>query len=171
MNSDQIIDLSPAHAPAPGLPDTDLEIPDLMMLGMDDPHGRSAGGRPPTVGQLAARVRELAGRPADWWHLLRFEEAGPVRVRLEPGGPEVHPVEMWLTTWPPGYHTRVHDHRSIAKVTVVVGGELVEVALTERGATERPLRANRIRVHGSGHLHELANHGPAFAITLHAELS
>lgn len=150
---------------------TDLVIPDLTMRGMDDPHGRAAEGeRPPTVGQLAARIHDLAARPADWWHLVTFEPDQLVRVRVETGlAGAAHPVEVWLTTWPPGHRTRVHGHGNATKATAVVGGELVEVALTGQGATERPLRANRVRVHGGGHLHELANPGPGFAITLHAE--
>lgn len=42
-------------------------VPDLTMRGQDDPHGRATIVSPPTVGQLAARVRELAGRPGEWW--------------------------------------------------------------------------------------------------------
>jgi hypothetical protein len=153
---------------------TDLVIPDLTMRGMDDPHGRAAGGEPSlTVGRLATRIHALAARPADWWHLVIFEPDQVVRVRVETEPADAaHPIEIWLTTWPPGHRTRVHGHGGgTTKATVVIAGELVEVALTGQGATERPLRANRVRVHGGGHLHELANPGPAFAITLHAEHS
>lgn len=140
-------------------------VPDLTMRGQDDPHGRAVAARPPTVGQLAARVHDLAGRPADWWHLVRLEPAAPTRVRLE----AAEGVELWLTAWPPGHRTAVHDH-SGTEVSTVIAGELAEVTIAQDGVTERPLRANRVRVHGGGHTHELTNPGPAYAITLHAQL-
>lgn len=134
-------------------------IPDMTLRGQDDPHGLTITPRPPTVGQLAASLRDLAERPADWWGLIRFDPAAPTRVRLDDA--------RWLTTWPPGYRTDVHDHAD-TEVTTVIAGELVEVTISEAGVAERPLRANRVRVHGGGHTHELHNPGPAYAITLHA---
>lgn len=133
-------------------------VPDLTMRGQDDPHGRAAAVRPATVGQLAARVRDLAGRPAEWWRLVRFDAAGPVHLPLD--------GQTWLTTWPPGHGGTIR-----AQVSTLIAGELAEVTITARGVTERPLRANRVRVHASGHTHELHNPGPAFAITLHAHLA
>ncbi|GAA2289771.1 hypothetical protein GCM10010402_55100 [Actinomadura luteofluorescens] len=140
-------------------------VPDLTMRGQDDPHGRAAAARPATVGQLAARVGDLAGRPAEWWRLVRFDAAGPVHVPL--GGP------TWLTTWPPGHGGTIR-----AQVSTLIAGELAEVVITSRGVTERPLRANRVRVHGGAPAlpqggpcdgtHALTNPGPAFAVTLHA---
>ncbi|WP_084000742.1 cysteine dioxygenase [Actinomadura kijaniata] len=145
--------------------DLDL-VPDITMRGQADPHGRDAVKRPPTVGQLAARIHGLAARPADWWHRVRFDAAGPVRVVLD----EVEGVRLWLTTWPPGHRTGVHDHAG-TEVSAVIAGELAEVKITDDGVTERPLRANRVRVHGGDHTHELTNPGPAYAITLHAQLA
>jgi predicted metal-dependent enzyme (double-stranded beta helix superfamily) len=139
-------------------------IPDLTMRGQDDPHGL-ATGRPPTVGQLAARIGELAGRPDAWWHLVRLDPAAPGRVVLE----ETGGVRVWLTTWPPGHRTDVHDHGG-TRVSTVIAGELTEIVIAADGVTERPLRANRIRVHGGGRSHEITNPGPAYAITLHAQL-
>jgi hypothetical protein len=141
-------------------------VPDLTMRGQDDPHGRAVAPRPPTVGQLAARVHALSARPGDWWHLARFEAAAPVRVPLV----EADGIRLWLVTWPPGYRTDVHDHNG-TEVSTVFAGELAEVRITSRGVTERPLRANRVRVHGGGRTHELTNPGPAYAITLHGDLA
>lgn len=137
-------------------------VPDLVMRGQDDPHGRAITRRPPTVGQLASHVHALSSRPGDWWHLARFDPGAPVRVPLG----EADGIRLWLVTWPPGYRTDVHDHTG-TEVSTVLAGELVEVRLTANGVTERPLRANRVRVHGGGRVHELANPGPAYAITLH----
>lgn len=132
----------------------DLSVaPDLTMRGQDDPHGRAATAGPPTVGQLAARVRDLAGRPGEWWGLVRFDAAAPVHVPLDGG--------TWLTTWPPGHGGTVHG-----QVSTLIAGELAEVTITGRGVTERVLRANRVRVHGGPHA--LTNPGPAFAVSLHA---
>ncbi|NVI90002.1 cysteine dioxygenase [Actinomadura sp. BRA 177] len=128
-------------------------VPDLTMRGQDDPHDRAIAVRPPTVGQLAARVRALAARPDEWWRLVRFDADRPQDVPLEDG--------TWLTTWPPGHGGTVHGG-----VSTLVAGELAVVTITERGVTERPLRANRIRVHGGPQA--LTNPGPAFAVSLHA---
>ena len=141
-------------------------IPDLTMRGQDDPHGRSTTRRPATVGQLAARIGELAGRPADWWHLVRLDPSGPSRVTLA----GTDGVLLWLTTWPPGHRTDRHDP-GVTEVSTVIAGELSEISIAPDGVTERPLRANRVRVHGGGHTHELHNPGPAFAITIHAHLA
>ncbi|GLW65704.1 hypothetical protein Arub01_39480 [Actinomadura rubrobrunea] len=141
-------------------------VPDLTMRGLDDPHGRAIAPRPPTVGQLAARVGELAARPAEWWHLVRFEPNRPVRVPLDGGDG----VRLWLTTWPPGYRTDVHGHDGV-EVSTLLAGELAEVSISADGVTERPLRANRVRVRGAARAHELTNPGPAYAISLHAGLA
>ncbi|WP_141580793.1 cysteine dioxygenase [Actinomadura sp. WMMA1423] len=129
-------------------------VPDITMRGQDDPHARVIAVRPATLGQLAARVRDLAGRPGEWWGLVRFDPAGPVHVPLD--------GETWLTTWPPGPGGTIR-----AQVGTLIAGELAEAVLTARGVTERPLRANRVRVHGGG-TPALTNPGPAFAVSLHA---
>lgn len=129
------------------------------MRGQDDPHGRAATAHPPTIGQLAARVRDLAARPAAWWGRAGFDADRPVHVRLDD--------HVWLTTWPPGHGGPVRG-----AVSTLVAGELAEVAIAETGVTGRPLRPNRVRVHGTPASGEapsaLTNPGPAFAVTLHA---
>ncbi|TDC53218.1 cysteine dioxygenase [Actinomadura sp. KC345] len=126
------------------------------MRGQDDPHGRAVTARPPTVGQLAGRVRDLAGRPEEWWRLVGFDAARPAHVHLDD--------QVWLTTWPPGHGGPVRG-----QVSTLVAGELAEVVIAECGVTERPLRANRVRVHGhEGAGNALTNPGPAFAVSLHA---
>ncbi|TDC94606.1 cysteine dioxygenase [Actinomadura sp. 7K507] len=129
-------------------------VPDLTMRGQDDPHGRATTAHPPTIGQLAGLVRDLAGRPEEWWRLVGFDAVRPVHIRLD--------GQAWLTTWPPGHGGPVRG-----QVSTLVAGELAEVTIAESGVTERPLRANRVRVHG-GAAHALTNPGPAFAVSLHA---
>ncbi|WP_199487323.1 cupin domain-containing protein [Actinomadura spongiicola] len=131
-------------------------FPDLTMRGQDDPHGRALTVRPPTVGQLASRVGDLARRPAEWWRLVVFDAAAPVRVPLDD--------RLWLTTWPPGHGGTVHG-----RVSTLLAGELAEVILADCGVTERPLRANRVRVHGGPCT--VTNPGPAYAVSLHADWS
>ncbi|MFD0902002.1 cupin domain-containing protein [Actinomadura sediminis] len=131
-------------------------VPDLTMRGQDDPHGRAVIAGPPTIGRLAARVRALAARPAGWWRLIVFDDGGPVRVPLGDG----EGVPLWLTTWPPGHGATVD-----ARVSTLIAGELAEVLITPDGVTERPLRANRVRVHAAPRA--FTNPGPAYAVSLH----
>jgi hypothetical protein len=112
-----------------------------------------ASARTLTVGRLAGLVRELAARPADWWHLVSFDGV-PVRLAAECG--------LWLTAWPPGHRADPH-----AGLLAVLAGELAEQTITERGVAERTLRANRVQVYGGGSPRELVNPGPGFAISLH----
>ena len=163
--------------------DLDL-VPDIAMQGQDDPHGRVIAKRPPTVGQLAAVLRERARHPSGWWRLVRFDAARPTTVRLDgaagTAGGDGGDVEIWLTTWPPGRPAlqRRRD-RDSAELVMLVAGELTEVTIAPHGATERPLRANRVRVLAArpgrpaspdddASLRELVNPGVSFAVTLHA---
>jgi hypothetical protein len=137
-------------------------VPDITMRGQDDPHGRAAGRRPPTVGQLATGLRDLAGRRADWQALIRFDPARPTRVHID--------TFRWLTIWPPGHRAGLPaDHG--AGVSTLVAGELIEVTIGPDGVTESPMRTGRTRVHGAGpadDTRELHNPGATYAITLHA---
>lgn len=149
-------------------------IPDITMHGQDDPHGRVITQGPPTVGQLGSVIREHTGRPGGWWDLVRFDPVEPVTVRLDgPAG-----TELWLTAWPPG-HRAERPHDGATEVVTLVAGELTEVEITPHGATERPLRANRLRVFGprpvregtaGGRMRELVNPGASFAITMHVRV-
>jgi hypothetical protein len=122
-------------------------IPDITM------QATPTGGL--TIGRLAGVVREVAARPAYWWHLARFDGT-PVPVAAA--------EDLWLSAWPPG-------HRSVPAgpgVLAVVAGELSERTITDQGVAERTLRANRIRVYGASHPRELVNLGPGYALSLHA---
>lgn len=131
-------------------------VPDLSMRGQADPRARSGPRRPPTLGQLAARLEALAARPAAWWPLVRPETAQ--RVPLDGSG-----AGIWLATWPPGHHADLDG----ARITVVLAGEPAELCITADGVTERPLRANRVHVHGAARSRRLLNPGPGYAVTLH----
>ena len=122
-------------------------IPDLTMQS-------DAAVRGLTVGRLAGLVREVAVRPAYWWHLARFDGT-PVPVAAA--------SELWLSAWPPGHRADLG-----AAVLTVLAGELLEQTITPQGVAERTLRANRIRVYGSANPRELVNPGPGYALSLHA---
>jgi hypothetical protein len=126
-------------------------IPDLTMQGGASPYVPAPAL---TVGRLAGLVREVAARPGEWWHLVRFDGV-PVPLAAE--------CELWLSAWPPGHRADLD-----AQVLAVLAGELAERTITGQGVAERTLRANRVRVYGAGHPRELVNPGPAYAISLHA---
>ncbi|MFC0038074.1 cysteine dioxygenase [Actinomadura rayongensis] len=138
-------------------------VPDLTMRGQDDPHGRLLAPRPATAGQLAARVLDLASRPADWWGRVRFDAAAPVRIPLD----ERDGVRTWITVRPPGHRSGPHAAQG-QQVCVLVAGELTEVFIADDGVTERPLRPSRVRVHGGPGTRAVVNPARAYAVTLHA---
>jgi hypothetical protein len=124
-------------------------IPDITMQGDAPERVRAL-----TTGNLASLVRDVAARPAYWWHLARFDgEPVPVAAARD----------LWLTAWPPG-----HRADPGAAVLAVLAGELSERTITDHGVAERTLRANRIRVYGSDDPRELLNQGPGYALSLHA---
>lgn len=106
-----------------------------------------------TVGRVAGLLRALAVAPDRWWHLVRFD------------GVPVDVDGMSLVAWPPGHHAGPGGD-----VVTVLAGELSERTVTEQGAVERTLRANRIRVYGAGDPRELVNLGPGYAIILRASI-
>jgi hypothetical protein len=124
-------------------------IPDITMQGAAPERARAL-----TVGDLAALVRDVAAHPAYWWRLARFD-GEPVPVAA------AH--DLWLTAWPPGHRA---DPGAI--VLAVLAGELSERTISDQGVAERTLRADRIRVYGSGDPRELLNQGTGYALTLHA---
>lgn len=127
------------------------------------PFGTNNGiSLPVTAGRLAGLVRAAAADPARWRHLVRFDPSRRVHVRL----PAAPGCELWLVTTPPGYRGEPHDDRPGCEALTVVAGELSERTITAAGAVDLPLRPNRIRVHGRGHLHETINPGSSYAISL-----
>jgi hypothetical protein len=115
-----------------------------------------------TAGRLASLVRAVAADPARWWHLARFDPSRPVYLRLD----AVPGYELWLVTTPPGYRGVSRDCGPGCAALTVVAGELAERTITGAGAVDRPLRPNRVRVRGRGHLHETLNPGTCFAVSI-----
>lgn len=142
-------------------------IPDITMRGQADPYARGRTEGPPTVGAMAGRLAELAAR-ADFARGAQRSAQAPVRVRLDDPNGDTTDLDVWLITWPPGHRTDLHGHGGGTAITMLIEGELSELAVSTSGVTERPLRRGRVKVHGRGHVHELANTGTSHAVTLHA---
>jgi hypothetical protein len=119
----------------------------------------------PTVGELARTVSELAVDAGRWCHLARFDGDHPVSVDPERAVPG---IGVRLTTWPPGHRGTPDGSGAVTRVLMVLAGELEERTISPGGAVSRPLLPNRVRVHGRGHVHELFNPGPTYAIVIHA---
>ena len=114
---------------------------------------------PRTDGRIAGDLAALAATPQRWWDLVRFDPAGPVRIPV-PGAPGV-----WLLVLPP--HAAADC--DCAQATALAG-EAVEIAAASGSgrAAARPLRAGRVRVHGTPAPHRLRTAGLGYSVTLHA---
>jgi predicted metal-dependent enzyme (double-stranded beta helix superfamily) len=136
-----------------------------------------------TPQQLAAEVRRLTARPAEW----------VARVRLDPEGrwyEQIHmgdAYELWLISWLPGQSTGFHDHGGANGAFGVVWGQLDEYRVT-RGtgdarpaglpgatrpagspATARPVTAGTVRSFGPRHVHDVRNaETGSVAVSVHA---
>jgi len=148
------------------------EIAQLMGFMAPGPAGpQPAPAAVPTVGELARQLRLITGAPERWWHLARFDPDRAVRVSIPAGGP----AEMRLMIIPPaGPGAQVHGAWTLdggecgCEVVTVVAGEVTERAIGDCGVATSPLLPGKIRVHGSGQLHEVSNRGGGYTVSLHA---
>lgn len=83
------------------------------------------------------------------------------------GGNGTAGADLWLITWPPGTSTGWHDHGSASGAFVVLAGTLTEYVWTGV-ATANTLGPALVREFGSGHIHDVVNHGEQTAVSLHA---
>jgi len=79
--------------------------------------------------------------------------------------------EAWVVAWPVGGSIELHDHGGSAGAIVVVSGTLVETSVRPDDAQ---LDASTMSIHtggqvvfGPGHVHDLVNHGPGPALSVH----
>ena len=123
--------------------------------------------RPLSQSELAAEVRRLAGRPADW----------VTRVRLDPEGrwyEQIHmsgSFEVWLMSWLPGQSTGFHDHGGANGAFSVVWGTLEErvVSRSGIGAVERSVTQAVVRAFGPHYIHDVRNpSADSVAVSIHA---
>ncbi|MCU1538192.1 MAG: putative cysteine dioxygenase [Humibacillus sp.] len=129
----------------------------------------------PTTGRtlttVADTARRLAGDRSLWSHLVDFDPISRYYARIvaEEG------YEAWLLTWLPGQGTDWHDHGESAGSFVVLQGELTERLASAAGAdgarradaAVAQHRPGEQRTFGRGYVHQVSNHGPDPAVSLH----
>ncbi len=122
----------------------------------------------PTTQTLLDIARRYAAHPDDWPFAPRYDPRQRWYRRLVA---DPH-AEAWVLTWLPGQGTDLHDHGGSAGAFVVISGTLTERTLltgTDQPARfhNRVLHAGQARSFGSRHIHQITNHGPQPAVSLH----
>ncbi len=127
---------------------------------------RTAAGPPPTVGDLARQLRLITAAPERWWQLVRFDPERTVQISMPAAGPG----EIWLLVIPPSARGEwVEDGGECGcEVVTVIAGEVTEQAIGECGVATTPLLPGRMRVHGSGQLHQVINRSAGYTVSVHA---
>jgi mannose-6-phosphate isomerase-like protein (cupin superfamily) len=80
--------------------------------------------------------------------------------------------QAFVIAWPVGGAIELHDHGDSAGAVVVAGGSLVETVVghEEGGSlqmTSRKVTRGDHLVFGPGHVHDIVNHGPGPALSVH----
>jgi mannose-6-phosphate isomerase-like protein (cupin superfamily) len=79
--------------------------------------------------------------------------------------------EAWVVAWPVGGSIELHDHGGSAGAVVIVSGTLVETSIRPDdgppGTTSVAIDAGGQVVFGPEHVHDLVNHGPDPALSVH----
>jgi predicted metal-dependent enzyme (double-stranded beta helix superfamily) len=122
-------------------------------------------GRDLTEAELLALVRELAGQPERWEHLVRHDAD---ERHYEELLRDEH-VSVWLLCWDESQDTGFHDHDLSAGAVAVVAGRVREDRLTLGGPP-------RTRIAGPGEdftfsaadIHRVAHAPGEPAVTIHA---
>jgi predicted metal-dependent enzyme (double-stranded beta helix superfamily) len=116
--------------------------------------------------RLDQMVAGLAGSPAAWSELLRFDPARRFYRRLE----LTTGYEVWLLSWLPGQATGFHDHGEAAGAFAVAHGQLLERAAVpgRRRIRSAGMLAGTVRSFGPAHVHDVSNVAAGPAISIHA---
>ena len=157
--------------------------PEIAQL-MEEP-GRPGPGRcheqpapavsaTPTAGELARQLRLITAAPERWWGLVRFDPERPVRVSIPVEGP----AEVWFMIIPPpadggpaqgGWPGDDSAGGGCGcEVVAVVAGEVTEQVIGDGGVATAPLLPGKMRVHGSGQLHQVINRSAGYTVSVHA---
>ena len=152
-------------------PDVSVAPEIAQLMGPAGPGPRPGPAAAPTVGELARQIRLVTAAPQQWWQLARFDPERAVRVPVPSDGPG----EVWLLTIPPAAPgARAHGEWALdggecgCEVVTVVAGEVTERAIGDCGVATSPLLPGKIRVHGTGQLHEVSNRSGGYTVSLHA---
>ena len=120
----------------------------------------------PTTVDLLAVARELAPAARAW--------AGgrAPRVRTWRTLASNGTWEAFAISWPVGGAIDLHDHGSSSGAVVVVSGSLLETTVGHGDdgslmASARWLGADDDVAFGAGHVHDIVNHGPGPALSVH----
>ncbi len=130
--------------------------------------------------QLAAEVRRLAGRPAEWVSRVRLDPEGRWYEQIHVDGC----YEIWLISWLPGQSTGFHDHGRANGAFSVVWGALDECVVSggvagayprkpgprlETTATVLPVTQTVVRAFGPHYIHDVRNSSKdSVAVSIHA---
>ena len=143
--------------------------------------------------QLAAEVRRLAGRPAEWVSRVRLDPEGRWYEQIHLDGC----YEIWLISWLPGQSTGFHDHGQANGAFSVVWGALDECTVSSgpvpsgpvlggpvpsgpvlggagqprpvSGVTVRPVTQGVVRAFGPRYVHDVRNSSNgSVAVSIHA---
>jgi predicted metal-dependent enzyme (double-stranded beta helix superfamily) len=116
--------------------------------------------------ELASKVRELAGRPAEWVSRVRLDSEGRWYEQIHVDGC----YEIWLISWLPEHSTGFHDHGEANGAFSVVWGTLDESVVPGRGTevTVRPVTQGVVRAFGPHYVHDVSNTTDSVAVSIHA---
>jgi predicted metal-dependent enzyme (double-stranded beta helix superfamily) len=104
-----------------------------------------------------------------WWPKVRRDtgERWHVPLHIDPS------YEACLIGWPPGRGLDLHDHGDSYGTISVVEGTLFETYTTlsaaggARGLRHRELTSGSLITFGPQHVHDVTNHGPGQALSIH----
>jgi predicted metal-dependent enzyme (double-stranded beta helix superfamily) len=116
--------------------------------------------------ELASKVRELAGRPAEWVSRVRLDAEGRWYEQIHMDTC----YEIWLISWLPEHSTGFHDHGEANGAFSVVWGALDESVVPGRGTevTVRPVTQGVVRAFGQHYIHDVTNTADSVAVSIHA---
>jgi len=115
--------------------------------------------------ELEQLVRNLAGRPERWRHLVAHRPDERTYAELYR---DQH-VAVWLICWMNDHDTGYHDHDLSAGAVAVAAGAVREERLVLGGApTSRTAAAGEAFTFGPADIHRVSHAGAEPAITVHA---
>jgi rhodanese-related sulfurtransferase/quercetin dioxygenase-like cupin family protein len=119
---------------------------------------------PPLASHILEDIASGLATSAPLWRAMAHHDPSrrnPVRLLA------TDRYEVWVIGWTPGQGVALHDHGPSAGVLTVTEGTLVESASLPSGPVRTGIAAGQSRPLPVGVVHELANHGPEHATSIH----